>query len=261
MLKAVLFDLDHTLIDWDLAEPWEVYQRRRMIRLFEFVNRELYALPHSSGDILFEAFAATLSAAWQHGAQTFIAPNISLVLAEALMSCGVPEACIDIDAVLRVYDERPQIDIRAYPDVIEVLPELRAHGLALGIVTNASHPMTMRDRELEAAGILDLFPTCRIAAVDIGYIKPHRIIFEHALTRLGIGPDEAVFVGDNLEADVSGAQGVGMYGVLRVNDPDAPATYAETDSSVIPDGTINTLHDLLPLLDGWYPGWRNGHTS
>lgn len=260
MLKAVLFDLDHTLIDWDLAEPWDVYQRRRITRLFEFVDRELYALPHSSGDGLFEAFATALSAAWQRGAQTFIAPDIARVLAETLAACGVPEDRIDMDAVLRVYDWGPQDGIRAYPDVVEVLPQLRAHGLALGVVTNASHPMIMRDRELEAAGLLDHFPTCRVAAVDIGYIKPHRIIFEHALARLGIRPDEAVFVGDNLEADVSGAQGVGMYGVLRVNDPDAAAEKPAADSGVIPDGTITSLHELLPLLDVWYPGWRNGHT-
>jgi hypothetical protein len=27
----------------------------------------------------------------------------------------------------------------------------------------------------------------------------------------------------------------------------------------VPDATITTLHELLPLLDGWFPGWRNGH--
>ncbi len=256
MLKAVLFDLDHTLIDWDYAEPWESYQLRRIRSLFEFVNRELYALPHSSGDMMFETFVAALTAAWKRGAQTYVAPDIALVLAETLLACGVPDDCIDMDAVLHAYDWSAQEGIRAYPDVVDVLPQLQASGLALGIVTNASHPMSMRDCELEAAGLLDLFPTCRVAAVDIGYIKPHRKIFEHALALLDIRPDEAVFVGDNPEADVSGAQGVGMYGVLRVNNTDAP----ETAGDVIPDGTIHTLHELLPLLDGWYPGWRNGHT-
>jgi hypothetical protein len=44
-----------------------------------------------------------------------------------------------------------------------------------------------------------------------------------------------------------------MYGVLRVRRrEDMP----ETDD-ITPDGTITTLHELLPLLDDWYPGWRN----
>lgn len=256
MLKAVLFDLDQTLIDWGYAEPWESYQLRRLTGVYEHVNREMYELPDSSGDMLYEAYLTALSDAWKRGAQTFVAPDVSLVLTEALVICGMPEDRIDVDDVLRAYDWQPPPGMRAFPDVIDVLPQLQAHQIALGIVTNASHPMSLRDRELQAVGLLDLFPACRIAAVDVGYIKPHRKIFEHALNLLKIQPEEAVFVGDNINADVCGAQSVGMYGVLRVNDVDLPAA---DDQDVVPDGTITTLHELLPLLDGWYPGWRNGH--
>jgi putative hydrolase of the HAD superfamily len=114
--------------------------------------------------------------------------------------------------------------------------------------------MTLRDRELAAAGIDALFPRCRIAAADVGYLKPHRRIFEQALTELGAAPDEAVFVGDSLTADIRGAQEAGMRAVWR---PDGEAIVVP---GVVPDGVIATLHDLLPLLDRWYPGWRrNGH--
>jgi hypothetical protein len=35
----------------------------------------------------------------------------------------------------------------------------------------------------------------------------------------------------------------------------------ETDPDITPNGIITSLHELLPLLDEWYPGWReNGRT-
>ena len=183
-------------------------------------------------------------------------------MADALKACGVPEDRLDIDAVVDAYNWQPPVGERAYPDAFEVLPQLRAHGVELGIVTNSAHPMPLRDRELHAVGLLDLFPTCRVSAVDVGYLKPHRTIFDRALEWLGVRPEEAVFVGDDLRADVGGAQVVGMHAVLRVHERagEAGDKSGENDGNrIVPDGTIRTLHDLLPLLDGWYPGWRNGH--
>lgn len=255
MLKAVLFDLDQTLLDWSAAEPWEDYQFRRIQRVFEFASRHIYPLAAGSLDVLFSAFVAELTGAWQRGLRTLEPPDIRAVMAAALRAAGVPDDRLDMAAVMDAYDWQPAPGERAYPDALEVLPRLRAHGLELGIITNASHPMSYRDRELAAVGLLDLFPRCRLSAVDVGCLKPHRRIFERALEILAVDPAEAVFVGDSLEADIRGAQGVGMRGVWRAEGQDLLAD----EGDILPDGTIATLHDLLPLLDGWYPGWRNGH--
>jgi hypothetical protein len=32
----------------------------------------------------------------------------------------------------------------------------------------------------------------------------------------------------------------------------------DAPDEIVPDGTIDTLYGLPPLLDSWYPGWRNG---
>jgi putative hydrolase of the HAD superfamily len=239
MLKAILFDLDQTLIDWDHVEqPWEEYQYRRIQNVFEFVNENLYAL--QDPDQLFEAYLVEMSGAWQHGSLTLLAPDVTVIM----------------DAVMRAYDWQPPAGERADPDAFEVLPQLRAHGIELGIVTNSAHPMHYRDRELHAIGLLDLFPRCRLSAVDVGYLKPHRDIFQRALDMLDVRAEEAVFVGDSLPADIGGAQNIGMYAVQRIHEQ----ARDEDENEIVPDGTIITLHDLLPLLDGWYPGWRNGHT-
>jgi FMN phosphatase YigB (HAD superfamily) len=59
-------------------------------------------------------------------------------------------------------------------------------------------------------------------------------------------------VGDNPEADVVGAQQVGMKAVLR-NIKREGLVYRQ---GITPDAAIDTLHDMLPILDTWYPGWR-----
>lgn len=257
MLKAVLFDLDQTLIDWDSAESWEVFAGRRMGALRDFVHEHVYPLPEVDGLTLFSTYAQELNRAWESSGQTLRSPNVREILAEVLRFHEVPVEQIDLDAVVRAYDWGPAEGECLYQDVPEVLPQLRAHGVELGVVTNASHPMALRDRELRAMSIIDYFPRCRIAAVDVGVIKPHPAIFEHALGLVGARPEEAVFVGDNLIADIKGAQGAGMIAVWR-KGPDAEAELVAHAGEIVPDGVINTLHDLLPLLDGWFPGWRNG---
>ena len=254
MLKAVLFDLDQTLLDWSAAEPWEPFQRQRLTTMFDYVTREVHALDGQSPDALYDAFSVAIAQAWRHAMDTLEAPDITEVVVEMLRLVGVPEARIDRARVMHAYNWQPLTGERLYPDVRDVLDHLHDHQIALGVITNASAPMSYRDLELDMLGVLHLFSPCRLAAADAGVIKPHPRIFEQALGMLGLQPDEAVFVGDNREADIKGAQGVGMRAVWLARDDSEEGDY----DAIIPDGTIDTLHGLLPLLDAWYPGWRNG---
>jgi putative hydrolase of the HAD superfamily len=136
--------------------------------------------------------------------------------------------------------------------VAGALRVLRDRGIRFGIVTNAFQPMTLRDIEMKTHGLLDYFPECRLSAADVGYLKPSPKIFYAALACLGTTPQETLFVGDNPVADIAGAQGVGMKAVMRVKHPSQPLI----SGLVVPDGAINTLNDLLLLLDKWYVGWR-----
>ena len=52
--------------------------------------------------------------------------------------------------------------------------------------------------------------------MDVGWRKPHRAPFDRALSLLGVGPDEAMFVGDDPRWDTVGAQGAGIRPVLLV---------------------------------------------
>jgi putative hydrolase of the HAD superfamily len=49
--------------------------------------------------------------------------------------------------------------------------------------------------------------------VTVGWLKPHPIIFETALRESGAAAKDAVFIGDNWEADVDGPRRVGMSSI------------------------------------------------
>ena len=78
----------------------------------------------------------------------------------------------------------------------------------LAVLSNFDHGPTV-EAALAGFGIHDRFEVIVVSA-DVGWRKPHPEIFRETLRRMGIGPDQAIFVGDTPEADVLGPQGVGM---------------------------------------------------
>jgi putative hydrolase of the HAD superfamily len=251
MLKAILFDMDDTLLDWSQrTADWAEYERHHLSRVLEHVNSNGHSV--EDAETFFYTVRALASQSWVEASVSMLAPKYADAIEQALHQVGVPLGSFDHDTLLRAYQWGMMDGVVAFPDATEVLPVLVAHGVQLGLITNASTPMWLRDIELEAVGLLAHFTACRISAVDVGYLKPHPFIFQHALERLDLAPNEVVFVGDNPEADVVGAQNVGMKAVLRVIRRMGPTT----SKLIAPDAQIDTLHELLPALDTWYPGWR-----
>lgn len=253
-LKAILFDMDDTLIDWSTRSvDWVDYRRSHLELVYDFVHDELYPLhkPNSKEEFIVAA-VRSIENAWNDAMGTLRAPNIGTCIAQALQTIGVPSELLNRERLLRAYEWGPVDGVQVFPDVAETLPILLESGLILGIVTNSSQPMWLRDIELRAFGLLDYINGPRISAADVGWLKPHNHIFNTALSLLpGIQLNEVVFVGDNPRADVFGAQNVGMKGILR---------YLENGSNRVheakPDAEIENFHDLLNVLDAWYPGWR-----
>ena len=99
-----------------------------------------------------------------------------------------------------------------YDDALPTLEALRAHGLALGLVSNGQ-------RDLEAfARHHGLDVDVCVGSMSHGHVKPHRSIFEAALAALGAAPAEAAMVGDSYADDVAGARALGMRAILLDRD-------------------------------------------
>jgi FMN phosphatase YigB (HAD superfamily) len=252
LLKAIIFDWDNTLLDWSgFSGDWATMARQRLEPVYAYLAGDGQGLPD------FDAFVQDINnrslAAWlsvQSG--DLDAPNMYDVVGASLADFGLGAGAVDVEAVLRRYPWGQVPGTRLYPEVRPVLDALRGAGLRLGLITNAFQPMWMRDQELHDLGILACFD-CRISAADVGKLKPHPLPFERVLSGLGASAQDAVLVGDSLQADIAGAQAVGLRSVWRQRDG-----AAIEDGLPAPDATIQTLDGLLPILDGWFPEWRDG---
>ncbi|MBS3734702.1 MAG: HAD family hydrolase [Phycisphaerae bacterium] len=103
------------------------------------------------------------------------------------------------------------------PGTFEALRRLRDDGLTLGLVSNTFIPGQVLDRHLAEEGLLELLPI-RVYSCDVRYRKPHPKIFAIGCERTALAPQQALFVGDSLRADIYGANRAGLVSVLL--DPD-----------------------------------------
>jgi len=113
---------------------------------------------------------------------------------------------VDIGRMVRELCQRPH-EIPSYPEVPEVLAELRRRGARLLVVTNgyAQYQVPL----LYALGLATFF--YRIVTPDkVGYVKPARGIYRHAFAGLD---GRKVHVGDYLLHDVYGAHQAGLEAV------------------------------------------------
>lgn len=257
MLKAIIFDIDETLIDWQGAtEDWEAYDRKHLGFVFEYVEQNIHPL-NSLDQFVADARDLFLEV-WASSKDSLTAPHLGDLMVELLARQGVQREDVDARDVLAAYRAEPFAGVVPFPEVKQELANLQRAGLRLGLATNAIQPMSMRDLELDSMGLLKYFADgCRLSAADVGFLKPHPMIFETVLQCLGVEAEEAVFVGDNLAADIVGAQQVGMKAVLRER-PEGPVfKYDNGGVEVVPDGKITSLTEIYPLLDAWYPEWKD----
>jgi putative hydrolase of the HAD superfamily len=123
----------------------------------------------------------------------------------------------------------------------------------VGLVSNTGRTPGWVLREvLRKLGLAEKF-SALIFSNEHGACKPERSIFERLRASLGAAPERIVFVGDNLYADVWGAQQAGMTAVHFDNPSRGQAIGPPTRAigPVVPDATVRSLRDLLPLLKEW----------
>lgn len=248
-IETVLFDLDDTLISWEGAGGyWAEFRRDRTAGVHAHLTARGTPLP--AHDAFHEHVSAHFLDAWSTAKLDHVAPRVDRALLAALDGLGVDTRDIDAEALLAAYGWEPVPGVRPFEGATEVLATLRARGYQVGLVTNSMEPMWMRDIELAAYGMLDLFDV-RLSASDIGFIKPHPAIFGAALEQLDSEPEETVFVGDRLANDVAGAQAMGMVSVL-MRPPHIATREDHLARDITPDFTIAALAELDAILDRFH---------
>ncbi len=104
---------------------------------------------------------------------------------------------------------------RRYPDAPPVLESLRSKSVKTAIVSNTpwGSPGALWREELARLG-LDVWVDAAVFCTDVGWRKPARAIFEHALERLQVEPQDCLFVGDDPRWDLAGPRALGMEAIL-----------------------------------------------
>lgn len=132
----------------------------------------------------------------------------------------------------------------------ELLAELKSRGFRVGLISNTGRtPGYALRRVLDALGLATHIDVM-VFSNEVGQCKPQTSIFEELRRGLGVDYSEMMFVGDNLYADVHGAQRMGMRAVHF--DPPvrgtAVAPHFEHGLEIVPHARITALRDLLAVL-------------
>lgn len=239
----VLFDLGSTLIhfdgDWSEVIPAALRAATDELRSLGY-DLDPEAFP--------KAYHALIQEYYQKRAdEDFVEYPSDYVLKEALRAHSVPNPPAEhLRRALNAYYGVSQQHWQVEPDAVPMLEELCARGCRLGIVSNASDDDDVQIL-VDKAGLRPYFDFILTSAVA-GVRKPNRKIFEQALAFWGARPEQAVMVGDLIEADVVGANQMGITSVWIPRRADTPENRAAAAVDP-PDATINALSELPGVLE------------
>ncbi len=183
MIRAVIFDLDGTLVD---SAP------------------DLHAAALA---LLEELGAPPVTLAQIHG---FVGNGIPKLVERCLDAAGMPaKSQVLAKAVTRfkeIYGAAPAELTRAHDGVEAMLGALSARGLLLGVCTNKPEALT---RQVLAGVALDRHLRATIGGDTMKAMKPDPEPLRHCANLLGVGIDEALYVGDSeIDADTAAAAGM-----------------------------------------------------
>lgn len=239
-VRAVLFDYGLTLVGFE-----------RPVEAIETAQREIAGCIAAAGHpqpaverlltAVHDRVEAAVAAHEAGGALEEI--DIAAVEREAFAAIGLQLDEGLLDHCSRIAQEAWFEGVRVYPEVADVLVELRSAGLRLGVCSNAPYrPASMRD-QLRHTGI-GVLVDAAVFSAEVGWRKPSPRIFEAALRALGAAPAATVFVGDRPREDVAGAHAAGMRAVLVRRD----AVGAALTEGEPADAVIDSLAVLPALL-------------
>lgn len=232
--RAILFDLDDTLISFDRASDiaWERLCGRYVAECApEFAPEDLLA-------------AITRQRRWfwgdperhrtgrmdMHGARRTIIIGALRTLEVADTSCA--------DRLASLFTVEQEAGIDLFPDTLPTLEKLTARGVRMAILTNGT--VAVQQAKIDRFGLARFFE-CILIEEAVGAGKPDRRMYDVALEKLRIPASDVWMVGDNLVWDVAGAQRVGIRSVWF----DVKGGGLPRDSEIRPDRIIRSATELL----------------
>ena len=221
MIKAVIFDLDNTLLDFISMKESAVSSA-----VHAMIEAGLDIDEKSSYERIITLYQET---GWEN---------------QQIFDIFLKEKTGEVDnkylaAAIVSYRRAREATLRLYPDVQRTLNVLAKMGLKLAVVSDApSREAWMRIYYLNLHHVFDLVLTFD----DVGERKPSPKGFEMALEKLGIKTDEVLMIGDWPERDVVGASKLGIKTIY--------AKYGDTFGTVESgaDWDVENIYEVVGII-------------
>jgi len=222
-IRAIIFDCYSTLIDIRTDEKKE--------ELFHYLSIYLqYYGVKTNAAKLKAALELEKEQLLQSTKESYPEVDLETVFTNILRKEGLSnrflaESCCKLLRTLS--RERFQL----FDDSLPVLEQMKKSGYPLAVVSDAQKAFCVQEEEM--LGLTPFF-NHTIVSTHLGFRKPDPRIFKIACTLLAIPPAEVVYVGNDLETDVKGAQGIGMKGILldrekRLRNPEPKPDFYAND--------------------------------
>jgi putative hydrolase of the HAD superfamily len=222
MIKAVIFDLDNTLVDF-------------MAMKRQAIGAAINAMIDAGLNLSHEEIKARIDTIYEERGMEFQSVFDQLLydvfnkVDYKILSAGVIS-----------YRRAREAALVPYPHVYMTLMELLKRGLRLAVVSDApGREAWLRLCYLNFHHIFHAVVTFD----DTGERKPNPGPFRKALELLNVKPDEALMIGDWAERDIVGASNIGMKTVF--------ARYGDTFGTVEPnaDYEVNDIKELIHIVE------------
>jgi len=187
VIKAIIFDLGGVLLQDPSADMIRYYTNRLQ------VNREPFVEALNKLRDAWHKGHITERRAWEQ-------------LTTDLKISSVPEESLWLKGWLHGYKENP--------GMFALVKQLKQQGYMIALLSNTEPPIMnyLKQKPFED---IDLY----LCSCEVGAIKPEQAIYETMLQRLGVQPQEAVFI-DDLAENVEGAMRLGIPSILFCGSED-----------------------------------------
>ncbi len=233
--RAIFFDMDDTLLDTSggVAEAWQLTCKDFGLELgcdpedLHLAIRE-QMMTFWKDEAAVEHWRTKL-----HDARIY---NVEAALTNRKLDATYARRLAD-----RYWDEQSS-RFKLFDDSLATLDRLHAANFRIGLITNG--PQEMQRWKIERFDLARHFDVIVIEG-EYGRGKPHPEVFRHAMETVGSKPEESWHIGDNLYADIGGAQSAGVHAAWIHRD----RLELKEDSAHVPDRVIGHLPELLTALE------------
>jgi len=222
MIKAIIFDLDNTLVDF-------------MAMKRQAIDAAVRAMVDAGLNLSINEIKSRIETIYEEKGIEF-----QNVFDQLLYDVFRKVDYKILSAGIIAYRRAREAALVPYPHVYMTIMELLKRGIKLAVVSDApAREAWLRLCYLDFHHIFDVVVTFE----DTGEKKPSPIPFRKALELLRVSPEESIMVGDWAERDMIGAANIGMKTAFaRYGD-----TFGTTETHA--DYELSDIKDLLYIVD------------